>query len=238
MKTNHPFLLIGICTMTLAMAAVQAQPGPPAGGPRPRGGPGGETLFNSNAVARNEREKKVLAVLEDMDRSQRRGSMSVPVNDGRLLRILTESTGAKQVVELGTSIGYSGVWFGLALEQTGGKLTTFEIDEGRAALARENFKRAGVEDRVKLVMGDAHKNVAQVEGPVDIVFLDADKEGYLDYLNQLLPKLRPGGLVIAHNMDQRQADQAYVKAITTNPDLETLFVSAGAGGIGVSMKKR
>jgi predicted O-methyltransferase YrrM len=77
-----------------------------------------------------------------------------------------------------------------------------------------------------------------VEGPVDIVFLDADKEGYLDYLEKLLPKLRPGGLVIAHNMSERQADPKYLKAITTNPELETVFVSAGASGIGVSMKKR
>jgi predicted O-methyltransferase YrrM len=223
-----------------ASLVINAQPGPPGGSP-PRRGPavgGGESLFSSQTVPKNDREKKVLAVLDEMDASQRRGSMSVPANDGRLLRILTESTGAKQVVELGTSIGYSGIWFCLALEQTGGRLTTFEIDEGRAAKARENFKRAGVEDRVKLVMGDAHENVTQVEGPIDIVFLDADKEGYIDYLKKLLPKVRPGGLVIAHNMDQRQADPAYVKAITTNPELETLFLNAGASGIGVSMKKR
>jgi predicted O-methyltransferase YrrM len=189
-------------------------------------------------VPKNEREKKILAVLDDMDQNQRRGSMSVPVNDGRLLRILAESTGAKHIVEVGTSIGYSGLWFCLALETTGGKLTTYEIDEARAATARTNFKRAGVESRVKLVLGDAHEKFSAIEGPVDIVFLDADKEGYLDYLEKLLPKLRPGGLIIAHNMNERQADPKYVKAITTNPDLETLFVTAGASGIGVSLKKR
>jgi caffeoyl-CoA O-methyltransferase len=77
-----------------------------------------------------------------------------------------------------------------------------------------------------------------VKGPVDVVFLDADKEGYVDYLEKLLPKLRPGGLVIAHNMNQRQADPRYVEAITTNPALETVFVSAGASGISITMKKR
>jgi predicted O-methyltransferase YrrM len=197
-----------------------------------------EALFSSQTVPKSERERKIVAILEDMDRTQRRGSMSVPANDGRLLRILAESTGAKHVVELGTSIGYSGLWFCLALERTDGRLATFEIDEGRAATARANFKRAEVESRVKLVLGDAHEKVSSVEGPVDIVFLDADKEGYLDYLEKLLPKLRPGGLVIAHNMSERQADPKFVKAITTNPELETLFVSAGASGIGVSMKKR
>jgi predicted O-methyltransferase YrrM len=217
--------------MSLPVAA-KPDPGRRAGGGNP------EALFPSQTVAKNEREKKIVAILEDMDRSQRRGSMSVPANDGRLLRILAESTGAKHVVELGTSIGYSGLWFCLALERTDGKLTTFEIDEGRAATARANFKRAEVESRVKLILGDAHEKVSTVEGPVDIVFLDADKEGYLDYLEKLLPKLRPGGLVIAHNMSERQADPKYLKAITTNPELETVFVSAGASGIGVSMKKR
>lgn len=230
--------IIAFCLATLALLSmmsipVQAQP--------TQGRPGGgntEALLPSRTVPKTEREKKILAILDDMDQTQRRGSMSVPANDGRLLRILAESTGAKHVVELGSSIGYSGLWFCLALESTSGKLTTFEIDEGRAATARANFKRAEVEGRVKLILGDAHQKVSELEGPVDIVFLDADKEGYLDYLEKLLPKLRPGGLVIAHNMNERQSDPGFVKAITTNPDLETLFLSAGASGIGVSMKKR
>lgn len=235
MKTITVSLTILALVSTMS-TPVEAQPGR-----RPRGGPGRggpEALLPSQTVPKNERERKILAVLEDMARQQRRGSMSVPTDDGRLLRILAESADAKHVVELGTSVGYSGLWFCLALEDTGGRLTTFEIDEGRAATARENFKRAGVEGRVNLVLGDAHEKVSAVEGPVDIVFLDADKEGYLDYLEKLLPKVRPGGLVIAHNMSQYQADPRYVKAVTTNPELETLFVSAGASGIGVSLKKR
>jgi len=207
----------------------EARPGPVRGGVQ---------LFPSETVPKNDREKAILAVLEEMDRNQRRGSMSVPAADGRFLRILAETTDAKHVVELGTSIGYSGIWFCLALESTDGKLTTFEIDPGRAAKARENFERAGVTNRITLVIGDAHERMTEVVGPVDIVFLDADKQGYVDYLEKLLPKLRPGGLVIAHNMSPRQSDPRYVEAITTNPELETLFVSAGASGIGVSMKKR
>lgn len=232
------FFVTTLALISTMSTPVEAQPGT---GRRPRGGPdsgNNEALLSSQTVPKNEREKKILAVLDDMAQRQSRGSMSVPACDGRLLRIFAESTGAKHVVELGTSIGYSGLWFCLGMENTGGKLTTFEIDEGRAATARENFKRAEVEGRVKLVLGDAHEKVSAVEGPVDIVFLDADKEGYLDYLEKLLPKLRPGGLVIAHNMSERQADPKYVKAITTNPDLETLFVSAGASGISVSLKKR
>jgi predicted O-methyltransferase YrrM len=189
-------------------------------------------------LAKSAREQAILAVLEDMDKNQRRGSMSVPMDDGRILRVLAESMGARHVVEIGTSIGYSGLWFCLALENNSGRLTTFEIDPGRAAKARENFKRAGVEKLVTLIEGDAHQEVARVKEPIDLLFLDADKEGYLDYLNKLLPRVRPGGLVIAHNMTARQADPRYVKAITSNAELETLFINMEASGIGVTLKKR
>lgn len=233
-----PFLLHFAASRAFAQAPDRSPGGGPPGfgkGPRMDAH---EPLFPSATVPRNDRERAALAVLEDMDRTQRAGSLSVPANDGRLLRILAEAADARHVVELGTSIGYSGIWFCLALESTGGKLTTFEIDEARAATARANFKRAGVENRVTLVFGDAHQKVVEVQGPIDVVFLDADKEGYLDYLQKLLPKVRPGGLVIAHNMNRRQADPKYVEAITRNSELETLFVSAGASGIGVSLKKR
>ena len=216
----------------------------PGGPPEPMRGPGGrmgpqggQSSMSKPPMGKNEAEKKILAVLDDMDRNQRRGMMNVPVADGRFLRLLAEAVGAKHIVEIGTSNGYSGIWQCLALKTTGGKLTTFEIDARRASLARENFKKAGVDGLVTLVEGDAHEKVAEVKGPVDIVFVDADKEGYTDYLNKLLPKLRPGGLVIAHNITPRMADPGYIEAITTNPDLETIFYSQG-GGVSVTLKKR
>ena len=164
--------------------------------------------------------------------------MNVPEEDGRLLRLLTETVDAKNVVEIGTSNGYSGIWFALALRTTNGKLTTYEIDQKRASLARENFKRAGVEESITLVQGDAHDEVKNLKGPIDILFLDADKEGYIDYLEKLLPLVRPGGLIVAHNMNVRQAHPPFVKAITTNPKLETLFVQMDRAGVAISMKKR
>jgi len=162
--------------------------------------------------------------------------MNIPAEGGRFLRLVAESIGAKNVVEIGTSNGYSAIWQCLALKTTGGKLTTFEIDAERAALARENFKKAGVADLVTLIEGDAHDKVAQVQGPVDMAFIDADKEGYTDYLTKLLPKVRPGGLILAHNITQGMADSKFIDAITTNPDLETLFFSEG-GGFSVTLKK-
>jgi predicted O-methyltransferase YrrM len=174
-----------------------------------------------------------------MDKNQRGGMMNVPMDDGRLLRALVETTGAKHVVEIGTSNGYSGIWISLGLKATGGKLVTHEIDAGRAKLARENFKRAGVDSIVTLVEGDAHAEVAKIKDPIDILFLDADKEGYADYLKKLLPLVRPGGLIMGHNTSQQAgAMQEYLKAVTTNPDLETVFLNTQATGISLTMKKR
>ena len=224
---------------TLSAEEIRPQPGPRAPGEGPqRGGAQAPAPFTSQPLAKSDREKEVLAVLKDIFATQRQGSMSVPEDDGRILRLLVESLGAKEVVEIGTSVGYSGVWIGLALQATGGQLTTFEIDEGRAARARENFKRAGLEDIITIVMGDAHETVKQLKDPIDLLFLDADKDGYLDYFNKLLPLMRPGGLIVAHNITQRQADPRYIKAITTNPDVETLFLNLQASGISVTMKKR
>ena len=211
------------------------------GGERPPGPPGGRGRvgsgeFSSTPMAKDDVEKKVLTVLEDMARNSR-GMMSVGREDGRLLRLLVESIGAKHAVELGTSHGYSAIWLGLGLRATGGKLTTFEIDEGRAKLARENFKRAGLDEVITLVLGDAHQEVVKVRDPIDLVFLDADKEGYEDYLQKLLSLLRPGGLIVAHNINRGMADPAFIKAITAEPKLETLFVSFG-GGMSITMKKR
>jgi len=228
-------IMLVILAAVLILAAVDsltAQPGQRGrdfGGRRGRG----SAAPQQPPIPVNEEEKKILSVLDDMRLNQSRRMMNVPREDGRLLRLFTEAIGAKHVVEIGTSNGYSGIWFCLALRTTGGKLTTHDIDAGRAALARENFKRAGVDKLVTLVFGDAHETVTRLKGPIDILFLDADKPGYTDYLNKLLPLVRPGGLILAHNVDSTGQD--FIDAVTTNPNLETLFQ---VQGLGVTLKKR
>ena len=232
-------LIIGAAILLAAGSSLTAQrmgrrgmdtfgPGFNRGGPRGRGNMASP---QASTLPANDEEKKILGVLEDMNRNQSAGMMNVPTLDGRILRVLTESINAKNVVEIGTSNGYSGIWFCLALRSTGGKLITHDIDEGRASLARENFKRAGVENIVTLVMGDAHETVKNLKEPIDILFLDADKEGYKDYLDKLLPLVRPGGLILAHNLDQLNQD--FISAITTNPSLETIQLE----GVTVTLKK-
>lgn len=230
--------MLVILTAVLILAIVESLTAQPGTRGRDFGGRRGRDFSAASQqppVPANEEEKKILSVLEDMRLNQSRGMMNVPQEDGRLLRLFTEATGAKHVVEIGTSNGYSGIWFCLALRTTGGKLTTHDIDEGRAALARENFKRAGVDNLVTLVMGDAHETVTKLKEPIDILFIDADKEGYTDYLNKLLPLVRPGGLILAHNVESTGQD--FIDAITTNPNLETVYQGQGQG-LGVTLKKR
>lgn len=198
--------------------------------------PDGELPFENPLLPKDSVEERILTTLEEMRAGQR--YYNVSVRDGRLLRLLTETTNAQRVVEVGTSTGESALWFALALKETGGHLYTHEIDEERARVARENFRSAGVDGQITLIEGDAHETVQRYEEPIDIVFLDADKSGYPDYLEKLLPLVRPGGLVIAHNMNQPDPDPQYIEAITKNPELESAFVFMESAGLGITMKKR
>ncbi len=187
-------------------------------------------------LPRDEEEQKILEALAKMRQGPRYANVSE--TDGRLLRLLTEAVNAKHVVEIGTSTGESGVWFALALRKTGGKLTTHEISPQRAKIAEANFKMAGVDHLITVVVGDAHETITRIDEPIDILFLDANPGGYIDYLDKLLPKVRPGGLVIAHNMRWPAPNPDYIEAITKNPELETSFLLMEDAGIGVTMKKR
>jgi caffeoyl-CoA O-methyltransferase len=212
-------------------------------GPGGRGGPGrGPVAMEADSdpskplLPKDDGEKRILAALEQARRGERYANVSTA--DGRLLRQLTESVNAKRVVELGTSTGESGLWFSMALRKTGGKLYTHDIDPGRIAVARENFKRAGVEDIVVITEGDAHETAPRNKDPIDILFIDAEKEGYDAYLKELLPYVRPGGLILAHNMRRPAPNPRYVEAITTSPDLDTSFVLMDGAGVGITLKKR
>jgi len=187
-------------------------------------------------LAMDEGEVRILEAIETAREGDRYANVSTA--DGRLLRQLTEAVNAKRVVELGTSTGESGLWFAMALRRTGGHLFTHDIDPGRISVARENFKRAGVENLITIVEGDAHQTATKNTDPIDVLFIDAEKEGYDAYLKELLPYVRPGGLIVAHNMRRPAPNPRYVAAITTSPDLDTSFVLMDGAGIGITLKKR
>ena len=120
---------------------------------------------------------------------------------GRLLELLARMQGAQRVLEVGTLGGYSTLWFARA----GARIVTLEVDPHHAAVARANLDRAGVGDAVEILVGPALETLPGVEGPFDLVFIDADKERSADYLALALDKTRPGGLVIVDNVVRRGA---------------------------------
>ncbi|OGP88998.1 MAG: hypothetical protein A2156_04960 [Deltaproteobacteria bacterium RBG_16_48_10] len=153
---------------------------------------------------------------------------SVPRKDGEFLHFLVKATRSRNVLELGTSHGFSAIWMGLALEETGGRLTTIEIDKERHDLARRHVSEAGLSQRVTLIRGDAHSELTKLGGSFDFVFLDADKEGQVDYFNKLYPsKFMRGGILAVHNaIRQANSMKDYLGMIRRHPDFDTVILSA------------
>ncbi len=175
-------------------------------------------------VKRNPAQLKQL--LDEMD-AKGYQFWSVPRKDGEFLHLLVKATRAKNVLELGTSHGFSAIWMGFGLEETGGRLTTIEIDKERYDLARSHVSEAGLSQRVTCIKGDAHVEVAKLEGPFDFVFMDADKEGQMDYFKKLFPKkLVPGGILSVHNaIRQANPMRNYLEMIRRHPDFDTVILS-------------
>ena len=179
---------------------------------------------------------RLLSELHSFDR--RNSMMNVPSQDGRLLHMLVKMSGAESVLEIGTSNGVSAIWMALALKQTGGRLTTLEIDPGRAKLARENFARAGVADRIKLIEGDALQTLKKLKGTYDLVFIDAAKDQYRDYLDLIYSRIEKGGIIVAHNAVQLSSSMRdYLEHVQNHPELDTVMLTTGRDGVALSYKK-
>jgi caffeoyl-CoA O-methyltransferase len=162
----------------------------------------------------------------------------IDAQDGKYLHDLVVRLKAKRVLEIGTASGYSGMWMAMGARKTGGKVMTLEIHEARAAAARGNFAAMGLQDVVEVRLADAVSEVKRLEGPFDVVFLDAAKGDYLHYYEQLLPKLRTGGVIAAHNVKTRSADMApFLEKIQADPRVRTQFFSVSPQGISVSYKR-
>ena len=172
---------------------------------------------------------------------------------GALLRVLAVSLGATRILEIGTAIGYSGIWLAGALPK-GGMLITMEMNAERAAVARENFARAGLTDRTSVMVGDANLLVSKVSGPFDLIFQDGAKTLYVPLLDRLVDRLRPGGLLVTDNVlwdgdvvpgfvekkrnspEDTAAIADYNERVNTHPRLMTAIVPL-RDGVAISVKK-
>ena len=132
-------------------------------------------------------------------------AINVSATQGKLLQMLVEISGAKKILEIGTLGGYSTIHFARGLPDDG-DLISLELDEHHAGVARRNVERAGLSGKVEIRVGDAHRSLEGLlengEGPFDLIFIDADKEGYPEYLDRSLRLSRPGTLILGDNAIQ------------------------------------
>jgi predicted O-methyltransferase YrrM len=177
----------------------------------------------------------VLRQIRAADRDQ----LAVSEEDGRFLRLMVTMSGARRALEIGAASGYSAIWIGLGLRQTGGRLTAIEYDAPRARAAAEHIRRAGLADVVSVVSGDAFKEIPKLAGGFDFVFLDAWKRDYKRFLDLVMPRLSPRGLFLAHNVVNKKDEMGdFLAAIHGDPALMTTIVSPSGEGMSISLKVR
>jgi predicted O-methyltransferase YrrM len=168
-----------------------------------------------------------------------KGQLAVSEEDGRFLRVLVASRGAKSVLEIGAASGYSGIWLGLGARESGGHVVAIEYDPQRAKEAASNIRSAGLADIVRVVQGDAFAEIPRVPGTFDFVFLDAWKPDYKRFFDLVFPRLAPGGVFVAHNVVNKKNEmEPFLRTILAHPALFTSIVSPSHEGMSVSYKTK
>jgi caffeoyl-CoA O-methyltransferase len=163
--------------------------------------------------------------------------LAVSEADGRFLRVMVASNSAQRALEIGGANGYSAIWIGLGLRATGGRLVTIEYDPVRAKTAAENIRKAGLADIVTVVSGDAFKEIPKLSGGFDFVFLDAWKRDYKRFFDLVFPRVRPHGLLLAHNVLNKQEEMRdFLAAIQNDPMAFTSTVAPSGEGMSVTLK--
>ena len=197
-------------------------------------------LFSTHSLAQLRGSGTLTPQIESVLRSIKAADtaqLAVSEEDGRFLRLLVATRGAKSILEIGAASGYSGIWLGLGARESGGRVVAIEYEPTRAKEAAANVKRAGLDDVVRVVHGDAFKEIPRLQGTFDFVFLDAWKPDYKKFFDMVFPRLTPGGLFTAHNVVNKKSEmEPFLAAIQNNPALFTAIVSPSGEGMSVSYK--
>jgi predicted O-methyltransferase YrrM len=176
----------------------------------------------------------ILRQIKAADKDQ----LAVSEEDGRFLRLLVVTRGAKRALEIGAASGYSAIWMGLGMRETGGRLVTIEYDRARAVQAAANIKKAGLSDVVQVVSGDAFAEIPKVPGTFDFVFCDAWKRDYQKFFTMVFPRMDKGGLFLGHNvLNKRNEMEDFLKTIHTSPAVLTSIVAPSGEGMSVTLKR-
>jgi predicted O-methyltransferase YrrM len=180
---------------------------------------------------------EVQKILTDI-KAKDKGLLAVSEEDGRFLRLMVASKKAQHALEIGGASGYSAIWIGMGLRETGGRLVTIEYDPGRAKELADNIKRAGLSDIVQVLAGDAFQQIPKVAGTFDFVFLDAWKKDYKRFFDMVYPRLDKGGLFLAHNVVNKKSEMGdFLDAIQKQPAVWTTIVSPSGEGMSVTLKR-
>jgi predicted O-methyltransferase YrrM len=194
------------------------------------------TIVLAGAVlsAQSPEVQKILSDIKAKDK----GLLAVSEEDGRFLRLMVASKKAQHALEIGGASGYSAIWIGMGLRDTGGRLVTIEYDPVRAKELADNIKRAGLSDIVQVIAGDAFQQIPKVTGTFDFVFLDAWKKDYKRFFDMVYPRLEKGGLFLAHNVVNKKSEMGdFLDAIQKQPGGWTTIVSPSGEGMSVTLKR-
>lgn len=233
------FRKIALLLALLAAGSAAAQtPTPGTAGPKPptsAKATAGKPAPEATPAGVDPAVARLLAGIRAADK----GQLAVSEEDGRFLRVLVGAIGARQVLEIGAASGYSAIWLGMGLRETGGRLVTIEYDPVRAKEAAANVQRAGLSEIVQVIAGDAFKEIPKVQGQFDLVFLDAWKPDYKKFFEIVFPRVTPGGLFLAHNVINKRNDMLdFLSLIETHPQALSTTVSPGHEGISMTYKRR
>ena len=169
------------------------------------------------------------SVLKRLERTAKAYTNIAPEN-GQFLAILIRSIHAQNVLEIGTSNGYSAIWIAAALKETGGRLITLEFDPGRAAEAKAHLQEVGLDDIVDVRVGNALDEIPKCDLTFDLVFLDAEKNEYRRYLELAFPNIRPGGLIVADDtVTMRDEMPDYIEYVFSTPQLHSVDIPLDDG---------
>jgi len=164
--------------------------------------------------------------------------LAVSEEDGRFMRLLVATSGAKRALEIGAASGYSAIWIGLGMRETGGTLVTIEYDKARAQQAMANIKKAGLSDIVQVISGDAFAEIPNVPGTFDFVFCDAWKRDYQKFFSMVFPRMNKGGLFLGHNVINKRDEMAdFLRTIHTSPAVFSSIVSPSGEGMSITYKR-
>jgi predicted O-methyltransferase YrrM len=198
-------------------------------------------------------EDKILISVKDSIINNNLKPININPDEAKILQILLRLINAKNIVEIGTLAAYSTIWLARSLVD-GGKLYSFEKEEKTAEIAKNNIKNSDVSDKVEIIIGDAHKNLALIENksPFDAIFIDAEKSGYCDYLDWAEKNVRKGGLIIGDNsflfglvyqenpLDKNSKNAEIMKSFNlrlSNPEKYDSVIIPTKEGLTIAIKK-